>query len=372
MFRAEENAKASARAGGDSDPDDSNNSFAGATLKISGSESISPEQDARQYQTQGIGGATSSVLSGSDGGAVGSISGASVPDGPQPVNAEQPQQVVFVKPKVGSPKNFFSFREGLLEQAVADCVNIILRPANDVDIIGTWLLTEISHWDHERERIYILTTKTLLEVKYDFISLRILQNTKLRLFQIDKLIRGTLTYPEGSLIPAIGGLSNGVATLISDGFNVCKDYNRFSSQGLTVANRFNFSSFKPIERNEHGIRIMWNKGQPIGWMASWNPFTNEIPWKTITDHPLYNYQDPYNSANIKEGLDKFRKYYSVDGFYDALVQTISNNNSKNADNTTICKFEEGPIVMQNYIGIGAMIHNKHNFGFFKVRGKFSF
>lgn len=35
---------------------------------------------------------------------------------------------------------------------------------------------------------------------------------------------------------------------------------------------------------------MWNKGQPIGWMASWNPFTNEIPWKTITDHPLYNYQ----------------------------------------------------------------------------------
>ncbi|XP_037920316.1 tumor protein p63-regulated gene 1-like protein isoform X2 [Hermetia illucens] len=327
MFRAEENAKASARAGGDSDPDDSNNSFAGATLKISGSESISPEQDARQYQTQGIGGATSSVLSGSDGGAVGSISGASVPDGPQPVNAEQPQQVVFVKPKVGSPKNFFSFREGLLEQAVADCVNIILRPANDVDIIGTWLLTEISHWDHERERIYILTTKTLLEVKYDFISLRILQNTKLRLFQIDKLIRGTLTYPEGSLIP---------------------------------------------ERNEHGIRIMWNKGQPIGWMASWNPFTNEIPWKTITDHPLYNYQDPYNSANIKEGLDKFRKYYSVDGFYDALVQTISNNNSKNADNTTICKFEEGPIVMQNYIGIGAMIHNKHNFGFFKVRGKFSF
>lgn len=79
MFRAEENAKASARAGGDSDPDDSNNSFAGATLKISGSESISPEQDARQYQTQGIGGATSSVLSGSDGGAVGSISGASVP-----------------------------------------------------------------------------------------------------------------------------------------------------------------------------------------------------------------------------------------------------------------------------------------------------
>lgn len=325
MFRAEENAKVSARAGGDSDPDDSNNSFAGATLKISGSESISPEQDARQYQTQGIGGATSSVLSGSDGGAVGSISGA--PDGPQPVNAEQPQQVVFVKPKVGSPKNFFSFREGLLEQAVADCVNIILRPANDVDIIGTWLLTEISHWDHERERIYILTTKTLLEVKYDFISLRILQNTKLRLFQIDKLIRGSLTYPEGSLIP---------------------------------------------ERNEHGIRIMWNKGQPIGWMASWNPFTNEIPWKTITDHPLYNYQDPYNSANIKEGLDKFRKYYSVDGFYDALVQTISNNNSKNADNTTICKFEEGPIVMQNYIGIGAMIHNKHNFGFFKVRGKFSF
>lgn len=59
----------------------------------------------------------------------------------------------------------------------------------------------ISHWDHERERVFILTSKTLLDVKYDFIALKILQSNKTKLNQVDTIIQGKLTYPQTSLVP---------------------------------------------------------------------------------------------------------------------------------------------------------------------------
>lgn len=105
------------------------------------------------------------------------------------------------KPKVGSPRHFFSFRQGLFDQAVNDTITILLRPSNDVDLQGSWLLTEVSHWDHEKEKIVILTSKSLLTVKYDFIAMRILEHTKTSLNSIDKIIKGFLSYPSSSLIP---------------------------------------------------------------------------------------------------------------------------------------------------------------------------
>lgn len=306
---------------GDASADhDENYQFSGATLKISSNDgaasppaSVDPTQPA------------SSILSGSD--------ATSIPYEPARNSdivqgvTEPAQPAVYVKPRVGTPKHFFSFRDGLFEQAIQDCQNILLRPANDTDIVGSWLLTEISHWDHERERIFILTTKTLLEVKYDFISLRILKHTKLRLGQIDTILKGKITYPETSLLP---------------------------------------------QRSDTGIRVMWNKGQPLPLLTYWNPFANDIPWITIIDHPLYSYKDPFNSPYITQNLEKYHEIYSVDGLHDALLQTISNYNIQNTDATTNCKFTEGPILLENYVGVGAMIHNKNNFGFFKVRGKFSF
>lgn len=47
-----------------------------------------------------------------------------------------------IKPRIGSPRHFFSFRSGLFEQAIRDCLNIKLRPNSDADIKGHFLLTE--------------------------------------------------------------------------------------------------------------------------------------------------------------------------------------------------------------------------------------
>jgi hypothetical protein len=37
----------------------------------------------------------------------------------------------------------------------------------------------------------------------------------------------------------------------------------------------------------YGMRLMWNKGQPLSMDKKWNPFAKNIPWFTFTSHPLY-------------------------------------------------------------------------------------
>lgn len=109
-------------------------------------------------------------------------------------------------------------------------------------------------------------------------------------------------------------------------------------------------------------------------MSSWNPFA-EIPWKTITNHPLGTYVDIYNSEKtIQEDLEKNQSIYLVDHLYSALLGIIRdpNPNIENSDVNYDCKVEEAPIMLDNYVNVPAMVHNKNNFGFFKVRGKFSF
>lgn len=101
-----------------------------------------------------------------------------------------------------------------------DCINILLKPTNDTDLQGSWLLTEfvflnyrnflifflfvnyrISHWDHEKEKIIILTSKTILMIKYDFIAMRILDHFRFALNKVDTIAKGKLAYPSTSIVP---------------------------------------------------------------------------------------------------------------------------------------------------------------------------
>ncbi|XP_055842360.1 tumor protein p63-regulated gene 1-like protein isoform X1 [Episyrphus balteatus] len=274
---------------------------------------------------------------------------------------------------------FFCFRPGQFEKAVADCVNILLRPANDANVVGSWLLTDISHWDHERERIFILTSKTLLDVKYDFIALKILQSNKIRLNQIDTIIEGKLTYPQASLVPRIEGIANGLTSIIC-GKLFCQSRQPErpnaavpvqQNHPLTVATRYDFSCFKPVEKSDLGMRIMWNRGRPISLLTSWNPFAEDIPWRTVKDHPILRAKSNDTlSLHEREEFDSKKHIYSAESFSQTLRSIFSNANPDGVDFN--CDFKEGPILMENYVGVGAVIHNKHNFGFFKVRGKFSF
>lgn len=87
------------------------------------------------------------------------------------------------------------------------------------------------------------------------------------------------------------------------------------------------------------------------------------------------YVDIYNSEKwIQEDLDKNKDIYLVENLYKAFLSIVHDPEPsiENGDVNYDCKLEEAPIVLENYVNVPAMVHNKNNFGFFKVRGKFSF
>jgi hypothetical protein len=63
--------------------------------------------------------------------------------------------------------------------------------------------------------------------------------------------------------------------------------------------------------------------------------------------------------------------YDIDHFARNLVSAVEK--AQTANRTALhCNIQHKPIVLDNYVGIGSLIHNRNALGFFKVRGKFSF
>ncbi|RWS24040.1 Tumor protein p63-regulated 1-like protein, partial [Leptotrombidium deliense] len=127
-------------------------------------------------------------------------------------------------------QQFFGLREGALEEAVNKCKPVILNRI-DGELIGVWLLTVIDHWDIERERLAFLTDYSLIVLKYDFIAQKLLKYNRIPLLRLDKVVVGSIRYPEGSLLPP---------------------------------------------RNQIGVRCMWNQGEEVHFASKWNPFSEDI------------------------------------------------------------------------------------------------
>lgn len=62
-------------------------------------------------------------------------------------------------------------------------------------------LFRIDHWDAEKERLLFLTEKSLISLKYDFITLKLLDYKRYPLTQFQRITIGELKYPENSLMP---------------------------------------------------------------------------------------------------------------------------------------------------------------------------
>ncbi|XP_012282888.1 tumor protein p63-regulated gene 1-like protein [Orussus abietinus] len=237
---------------------------------------------------------------------------------------------------------FFSNRQEIVEQATKDCCRDLVDEA-EADVIGTWLLTEISLWDTEKERLLFLTKGALYSVKYDFISLRILDYYKLSLSEVDTLVKGELEYPATSVVPRLNGLTDGVSSIVQ---------NAVRRQWSSLDARSGLSQFEPRKRNLTGVRIMWNRGQPLPLVKKWNPFAKNIPWLTYTSHPLFWHKG--------SELEKAR--FDVEDFHKTIAQVLPEG----------CSVTDGSIIVENYLGLGAIIHNRSSLGFFKIRGKVSF
>ncbi|XP_039746936.1 tumor protein p63-regulated gene 1-like protein isoform X4 [Pararge aegeria] len=257
-----------------------------------------------------------SVLSGADSLTSSSSSFTDAREGQTNAQQGTEEAVQTVYPRYDVPfnreniKDFFTFRRGVVENAIQECITALLFP-EDGEYLGSWLLTEITLWDNEKERIVLLTSRLVMTIKYDFIAMKQLDFKKTYLDDLDTIVIGELVYPPSSLVP---------------------------------------------ERNLRGVRLMWNKGEALPLKTVWNPFSQDVPFITFASHPIYWHKDG--------GVDE-RSTYDMELFAEKLQRAVETAPSA-------CCIHHSPIVIQSYVGLTSLLHNKTSMGFFKVRGKFSF
>ncbi|XP_063530919.1 tumor protein p63-regulated gene 1-like protein isoform X2 [Cydia strobilella] len=327
--------------------------FRGGTLQLS-SENNAEEQGGSS-NTLGVNISKPSILSGADSLPSNSSTSSLAEGRPQEANASAaPPEQQTVYPRYDVPFNreniqdFFTFRKGVVESAIQECITVLLFP-EDGEYLGSWLLTEITLWDNEKERIVLLTSRLVMTIKYDFIAMKQLDFKKTYLDDLDTIVIGELVYPPSSLVPRLNGIATGVTTVVKDVVidRLCR---RPSDDG--DAKLFDYK-----ERNLRGVRLMWNKGEPLPLKMAWNPFSQDVPFITFASHPIYWHKDD----EVEE-----RSTYDMEIFAQKLQRAVE------AMASSSCCIHHAPIVIQSYVGVTSMLHNKTSMGFFKVRGKFSF
>ncbi|XP_026579926.1 tumor protein p63-regulated gene 1 protein-like [Pseudonaja textilis] len=95
-------------------------------------------------------------------------------------------------------RKYFVTRPGAFEQAMED-LKVYLSANKGEAAHSFWLLTEIDHWNIEKERIVVITNAALLVCKYDFIMLKCLELQRIPLSYIEKISTGPFTFPKKSL-----------------------------------------------------------------------------------------------------------------------------------------------------------------------------
>ncbi|CAG5073789.1 Similar to TPRG1L: Tumor protein p63-regulated gene 1-like protein (Bos taurus) [Cotesia congregata] len=243
-------------------------------------------------------------------------------------------------------------REGSNTEEIKKDSSVLSVPYKNIDVhtffsdrdeVVERAIKEISLWDTEKERVVLLTKNALYTIKYDFISLKLLEFNRVPMIEVDTITYGELEYPKTSIAPRLNGLAEGVSSVIH-----CAVRQQWSSLASSSEIKF-----EPRKRNTFGVKIMWNKGKPLSLDKKWNPFAKRIPWVTYTSHPLYWH---------KSSTSEEQKRFDVDDFHDALMTHFNMQ----------CEFTKSQIIIENYLGLGAILHNRNSLGFFRVRGKVSF
>lgn len=93
-------------------------------------------------------------------------------------------------------------------------------------------------------------------------------------------------------------------------------------------------------RFKYAIRFQWNSQKPLNYRDYWNPWSKEIPWITLTQHPLALYindllndnGDDNNSGSgvfiddqyfNREYLEQIRRRFSIETFHDKLFEILN-------------------------------------------------
>jgi len=211
-------------------------------------------------------------------------------------------------------KNLFCYRSSAIEKAVEDCKTTAVVHGIDGEVKGYWLLTEIDHWDLEKEKLVLLTSNSLLVIKYDFVALKPNSCKRIALNIVSYVEIGDFFYPQYSIMPS---------------------------------------------REHGGFRIHWGTYQPT-FTQRWNPFCEDIGFITFTHHLL--------AYNEKE---KETVTFDVADLADSIVAAVNmirNTEHRNEPLTV----HNRPIVIDSYASLTSMVYNQSHIGFSMERGGVSF
>ncbi|EPQ16744.1 Tumor protein p63-regulated protein 1 protein [Myotis brandtii] len=212
-------------------------------------------------------------------------------------------------------RKYFVTRPGTIETAMEDLKGHIAKTSGE-KIQGFWLLTEIDHWNNEKERILVITDKTLLICKYDFIMLSCVQLQRIPLSAVYRICLGKFAFPGMSL----------------------------------------------DKRQGEGLRIYWGNLEQQSLLSRWNPWSTEVPYATFTEHPMR-----YTS-------EQFLEICKLSGFISKLVPAIQNalkSSSGSGGGKELMVLTE-PILIETYMGLMSFIGNRNKLGYSLARGSIGF
>ncbi|XP_057594110.1 tumor protein p63-regulated gene 1 protein isoform X2 [Hippopotamus amphibius kiboko] len=212
-------------------------------------------------------------------------------------------------------RKYFVTRPGAIETAMEDLTGHIAKTSGET-IQGFWLLTEIDHWNNEKEKILLVTDKTLLICKYDFIMLSCVQLQRIPLSAVYRICLGNFSFPAMSL----------------------------------------------DKRQGEGLRIYWGRPEQQSLLSRWNPWSTEVPYATFTEHPM------------KYTSEKFLEICKLSGFTSKLVPAIQNahKSSTGSGRGKGLMVLTEPILLETYTGLMSFIGNRNKLGYSLARGSIGF
>ncbi|XP_072539092.1 tumor protein p63-regulated gene 1 protein [Salminus brasiliensis] len=212
-------------------------------------------------------------------------------------------------------KRFFVLRPGTLDHAIEDLKHLV-NQKEDGAVQGVWLLTEIDHWNNEKERLVFITENSLLICKYDFIMLNCEQIQRVPLNFVDRITHGAFTFPPRSL----------------------------------------------LKREGEGVRVFWDRLREPSFSSRWNPFAVDYPYTTLTYHPV-------RSVN-----DKLTRLCEINTFREQLTAAAQKAHAQNpvpgkANGVLVLN---QPIVIEAYVGLMSVLGNQNKLGYCLARGNVGF